>query len=389
MKIAFVIQRYGLDINGGAELHCRYVAEQLAKHMEVEVLTTCAESYITWKNAYPAGVEKINNVQVRRFPVSRERNPIRFGRLQDELFRFPHEDQDELKWMEEQGPNVPELIRFLRKNESKYQFFIFFSYRYYHSYHGIHTLPHKSILVPTAEPDPVVHFSIFRSLFHLPQAFVYNSVEEKRMIQSLSGNYQVPGDVVGVGSRLPERANGDQFRSKYGIQGPFLLYIGRIDENKGCGQLFDFFLKFREEKESDLKLVLIGSAVMKVPEDPSLVHVGFVSDEDKFNALAACEILMMPSFFESLSMVLLEAWAMGKPTLSNGNCRVLMGQSIRSNAGLFYTGYNEFQQCLQLLHSRADMRAIMGRNGMHFYGNHYSWDIIEQKYLKLMEMVKN
>jgi glycosyltransferase involved in cell wall biosynthesis len=389
MKIAFVIQRYGLDINGGAELHCRYVAEHLARYAEVEVLTTCAKDYITWRNVYPQGIEKINNIPVRRFRVDQERNPNHFGQLQDELLQYPHTEKDELKWMEEQGPRSPDLIQFIKKNKDNYQFFIFFSYRYYHSFHGIRTVPHKSLLVPTAEPDPVIHFKIFKGLFHLPQGFVYNSLEEKRLIQGLSANYQVPGDVVGVGSEIPPNTDSFRFRNKFNIHDPFLLYVGRIDENKGCGQLFDFFLRFKTQDKSALKLVLVGSPIMKIPEDRSILHLGFVSDQDKFDALHASELLLMPSFYESLSMVLLEAWAMGKPTLANGNCRVLMGQSIRSNAGLFYTDYEEFERCLHHLQKNPETRVLMGQNGKRFYQENYSWEIIEQKYLRLMETVKN
>jgi glycosyltransferase involved in cell wall biosynthesis len=389
MKVAFVIQRYGLEINGGAELHCRYVAEHLTPFAEVEVLTTCARDYITWRDHYPVGTQSINGITVRRFPVTQERDPIRFGRIQDDIFQYPHTEADELRWMDEQGPQALELIRFIKKRQDDYDFFIFFSYRYYHSFHGIRAVPHKSLLVPTAEPDPVIHFKIFKGLFHLPQGFVYNSVEEKRLIQGLSTNYQVPGDVVGVGSEIPDFADPEAFRKKFLIDAPFLLYIGRIDENKGCKQLFEFFTRYKHETNSPLKLVLIGSEIMKIPEDPSVLHLGFLEDEDKFNALAACELLMMPSFYESLSMVLLEAWGMGKPTLANGNCRVLMGQSIRSNAGLFYTNYEEFKACLNHLQRNPQIRALLGENGKRFYQGNYRWEIIEQKYLKLMEAVKN
>ncbi|PWT88654.1 MAG: hexosyltransferase [Acidobacteria bacterium] len=389
MKIAFVVQRYGMEINGGAELHCRYVAEHLTRHAEVEVITTCAKDYITWKNSYREGSESMNGVTVRRFRVDKERNPIAYGRLQEHIIRSAHSEEDELRWMDEQGPYSSELIRFIKKNQNQYQHFIFFSYRYYHSFHGIRAVPHKSILVPTAEPDAVIHFGIFRGLFHLPQAFVYNSVEERRLIQNISSNYQVPGDVVGVGSRIPERSDPAAFRKKFGIYSPFLIYVGRIDQNKGCGELFDFFLKYQGESKSDLKLVLIGSPVMKLPNNPAILHLGFLEDEDKFNALSASEMLIMPSQYESLSMVLLEAWGMGKPTLANGNCRVLMGQSIRSNAGLFYTDYQEFKRSLDLLLRRSDIRSAFGRNGRRFYDENYRWDIIEQKYLRIMEAVKN
>jgi len=389
MKIAFIIQRYGMEINGGAELHCRYVAEHMTKYADVEVFTSCAKDYITWKNEYKSGKEVINGVPVVRFPVSKERNPDSFGRLQDRILHFPHTNEEELHWLDEEGPYLPDLVQYVKQNQAAYDCFIFFSYRYYHSFYGVRAVPKKSILVPTAEPDAVIHFPIFRDLFKLPRAIVYNSVEERRQIQSLSGNYDVPGDVVGVGSSVPDNAFGERFRRKYNMDFPFVLYIGRIDENKGCGQMFEFFRRFTSETNSNLRLVLAGSAVMKIPKDPNILSLGFMSDQDKFDALDAAELLIMPSFYESLSMVLLEAWGMGKPTLANGNCRVLMGQSIRSNAGLFYTDYSEFYKCLQYLKEHPEARRAMGENGRRFYNENYRWDVIEDKYLRLLDKVKN
>ncbi len=389
MRVAFVVQRYGMEINGGAELHCRYVAEHLAKYAEVEVLTTCARDYITWKNHYKEGLEKINGIPVRRFRVKKERDPLAFGRLQDDLLRYPHKPEDELRWIDEEGPFTPDLIQYIKKNQSQYDFFIFFSYRYYHSFHGIHAVPHKSLLVPTAEEDAIIHFHIFRELFNLPQGFLYNSVEERRLIQCLSSNHQVPGVVVGVGSEIPERTNPESFRNRFKVHSPFILYLGRIDENKGCNQLFDYFTRYQSGTKSDLKLVLIGSEVTRIPDLSSIIHTGFLEDRDKYDALSACELLVMPSFFESLSMVLLEAWAMGKPTLANANCRVLMGQSIRSNAGLFYTDYEDFERSLKYLGQEPEVRSALGANGRRFYQENYRWEIIEKKYMDLLQTVKN
>ena len=85
MKLAVVVQRYGLAINGGAELHARYIAERLSRHADVEVLTTCATDYVTWRNALAPGLEEVNGVRVRRFPVAQERNPRVFGQLSERV----------------------------------------------------------------------------------------------------------------------------------------------------------------------------------------------------------------------------------------------------------------------------------------------------------------
>lgn len=385
MRIAFVVQRYGLEIDGGAELHCRWIAEHMRKYCDVEVLTTCAFDYITWKNHYPEGEEEVNGVPVRRFPVIRPRDPERFGRIQNHILENEHRAEDELRWLEEEGPLAPALIEHVREHAGDFDYFIFFSYRYYHSYWGINALPHKSILVPTAERDAVIHLSLFKDLFRKPRALVYNSEEEKNMIQALSRNQDIPGDVVGVGSEIPNRFSPEDFRRKYGLDGDYVIYIGRIDENKGCVQLFRYFQRFKQEAPSKVKLVLIGNSKLIIPEHPDIVHLGFLPEDDKFSGLAGSLMLMMPSFFESLSMVTLEAWAMGKPALANGQCDVLKGQCVRSNAGLYYENYSEFKEAFHLLLGSERLRDAMGKNGERYFKARYTWDVIESKYLALFD----
>jgi glycosyltransferase involved in cell wall biosynthesis len=384
MTVAFVVQRYGLEVNGGAELHCRWVAEHMAKHWPVEVLTTCARDYITWANHYPPGEERTNGVPVRRFPVSRPRDPEKFGRLQEAILGREHREQDELDWLEEEGPTSPALLKFLKSREKDYDHLIFFSYRYWHSYHGIRALPAKSILVPTAEHDPVVHLKIFKDLFRLPRAFVYNSEEERAMIQTLSRNEAIPGLVVGVGTEVPAESSAERFRLKHGLVGPYLIYIGRVDRNKGCDKLFEYFLWFKEDTGSDVKLVLIGNSVLPIPGHPDIIPLGFQPEEDKFDGLAGAELLVMPSFYESLSMVTLEAWALGRPVLANARCEVLRGQCRRSNGGLFYEDYPQFREALKLLLRSKDLRRRLGENGRKYFLENYTWEIIEGKYLAIV-----
>jgi len=388
MTIAFVVQRYGLEINGGAELHCRWVAEHMRKYMPVEVLTSCAYDYITWRNHYPESEEVINDIRVRRFPVTKPRRPERFGRLQNYILEHEHREKDELAWLEEEGPTSPKLIHFIRKHESDYDYFVFFSYRYYHAYWGIHTVPGKSILVPTAEHDPVIHLKIFRDLFRMPRAFIYNSEEERVMIQTLSRNQSVPGLVVGVGTEVPSSFSAERFRQKHGVDGPYMIYVGRIDQNKGCPHLFDHFLRFKKDTGSDIKLVLIGNTALKIPSHPDVRHLGFLPEEDKFDALSGAELLVMPSFYESLSMVTLEAWALGRAVLANAHCEVLKGQCQRSNGGLYYENYPEFREALKLLLASPRLRAVLGENGKAYYDANYTWDIIEKKYLAIMNELR-
>jgi glycosyltransferase involved in cell wall biosynthesis len=386
MKLAVAVQRYGADINGGAELHARYIAEHLARHADVEVVTTCARDYVTWRNELPEGEDTVNGVRVRRFAVDRERDPHVFGRHSAHVFEREHSVEDELAWLRSEGPTSRRLVDHLAGGG--FDYVVLFSYRYYHAYHAARRLWSKAILVPTAERDPAIGLSIFGPVFRSVRAIMYNSHEERAMIQAAAGNTKVPGVVVGIGSDVPDQADAERFRRAFKLDRPFVVYIGRIDENKGCRELFDFFQRYAMTFPGGLDLVLIGSARMPIPEHPRIHHLGFLGDRDKFDALAASDLLIMPSYFESLSMVALEAWAMGKPVLANGRCDVLKGQCIRSGAGLYYESYQEFVETLYALESHGPLNARLGRNGREYFRTHYAWPVIEGKYLDMLERLR-
>ncbi|MCP5053841.1 MAG: glycosyltransferase family 4 protein [bacterium] len=387
-KIGIIVQRYGIEINGGAEYHARLIAEKMCRYMDVEVFTSTAHDYITWAHHYPEGRQLVNGIPVHRFPVRRPRDPERFGKLQEFIFSEEHTIEDELKWQEEQGPFVPELLDELEQRQKEFNHFFFFSYRYYHSYYGVKRFGRKAVLVPTAEHDEVVYLRLFKDFFNLPGGIVYNSHEEKEIIHNVSGNETVPGDIVGVGSEIPPRFSPRSFRDKFNLHQPYFIYIGRLDQNKGVPELLDFYVRLLEEEDIPLTLVLMGKSVIEIPEHPRIKYLGFMQDEDKFDALKGAEFLVIPSQFESLSMVALEAWAVGKPVVANGRTEVLQGQCKRSNAGLWYTNYQEFKEVLLLLSENQPLKEIMGRNGEVFFKTNYDWPVIENKYLQLMERLE-
>jgi glycosyltransferase involved in cell wall biosynthesis len=388
VKVAIVVQRYGADINGGAEQHARYIAEHLARHVQVEVLTTCAHrDYISWKNELPEGKEMVHGIPVLRFNNTVERDPVEFAKWSERVFTQKHSLRDELTWLEAEGPTSPALIEYIRTHEADYDFFIFFSFRYHHSFHGARAVPAKAIIVPTAERDGALGLGLYPPVFRGVRALMYNSFEERALIHGVAGNESVPGVVVGVGSEIPERSNAGRFRQKFDIRDRFAIYVGRIDENKGCVELFDFFEHYSHSLVDGMHLVLIGTAHVPIPKHPRIHHLGFVEDQDKYDAMAAAEVLIMPSYLESLSMVALEAWAMGQPVLANAKCDVLQGQCLRSNAGLFYANYAEFCETLRAIDTTPSLQAALGRNGRAFFERHYSWPVVIKKYTDMLQQL--
>ena len=247
----------------------------------------------------------------------------------------------------------------------------------------------RAILVPTAERDAAIGLTMFQPIFRGVRALMYNSHEERAMIQAVSGNQRRAGR--GRRRRVGRAQNprADRFRQKYNIRGPFAVYVGRIDENKGCSELFDFFQGYLRDPSGKLSLVLIGNSLLPVPDHPRIRHLGFLDDADKFDAMAAADLLVMPSYFESLSMVALEAWALGRPVLANGKCDVLRGQCVRSDAGLYYETYAEFLETLRAIERNRWLSTALGRNGRQFFRDHYDWPVIERKYLDMFDRLSH
>ena len=283
-----------------------------------------------------------------------------------------------------QGPWSPALFEFIESHAHEYDAFIFFGYLYAQTWFGLPKVADKAILAPLAHDEWTIYLNMWDRLFSLPRAFIFNTVEERDFLRRRFPNIRMEGPVVGVAVDRPADIDPLRFRREYGIDAGFLLYIGRIDPSKGCGELFDFFLRHRAAGHGPEKLVLLGKPVMPIPDHPDIIALGFVSEQTKWDALAACDTLVMPSPHESLSMVLLEAWSVGKPVIVNSRCEVLVGQCHRANGGVWYENFEGFSAGLSCLQEGRNP-GTLGRQGWRFVNAHYSWPVIEQAYLNVID----
>ncbi|MFH2067798.1 MAG: glycosyltransferase family 4 protein [Pseudomonadota bacterium] len=384
-KVAFIVQRYGPDINGGAEYECRQIAELMNDVWEIDVLTTCANDYMTWKNFYPKGKEIINGVSVHRFPVREPRNVKKFNRISEKILHVPHNNDDEIQWMKAQGPDSPEMLNYLDRNKPNYDIFIFFTYLYATTFWGLPLVSEKSILVPTAHDEPPIYLSMFREFYKKPKGFVFNTLEEKQLLLKLFDIDYTISDIIGIGIN-PAQYTFPQAKSPNKISTGYVVYVGRVDASKGCRELFKYWEQYKEKNTSSLKLLLVGGLNMEIPKREDIVSLGFVPEQEKNAVMANAECLIMPSPYESLSIVLLEAWLCGIPVLVNGKCPVLKGQVRRSNGGLWYDNYNEFEACLAYLLQEKEIAGKMASAGRRFTEENYHFPIVKKKYQRLADM---
>jgi len=383
MRIAFVIQRYGKEVMGGSELHCRQIAERLIdRGYDCTVYTTTAKDYITWKNEYPSGESVLNGVVIKRFKVEKERDIESFNKYSDWIFFHEHTYEDEIEWLEQQGPFCPLLVEALEKAEGDHDLFIFFTYLYYNTYWGLRRLKGKKVLVPTAHDEPALYLGVMKEVFSAPQAFMFNTESEKKMLSrpfSFEKKYQ---DIVGVGVEIPEELERFRFGQKYGVLPPYILYAGRIEPGKGCRELIDYFLRF-SRKNSRLTLVLIGKLLMDLPIHPQIKYLGFLSPEDKNEAMASALVTIHSSHYESLCMAALESMAVRTPLLVQEGTDPLKSHCLKGKSGLFYSNYEEFEEALILFLKDSKLTKVMGENGLEYVKESYSWPKVIEKYSKL------
>ena len=384
MRIAFIVQRYGLEILGGSEYHCRLIAERMARVHEVEVLSTCARDYITWANEFPEGTSTVNGVTVRRFANTRTRDIHTFNEYSDWIFHHAHTRDDEMSWLEQQGPWCPALLDYLDANSRAFDALIFFTYLYAPTVLGLSIDPQRSILAPTAHDEPAIHLDIYAEMFRRPAAIAFNTDVEKAFLKSTFQFGTVAEETIGCGVDLLGDQIHESPRPPRGFPpGPYVLYGGRIDRGKGCGELIEHFDVYRQEG-GHAALVFMGAKLMELPSYGWLSYAGLLSEADRLHALAAATLVAVPSPLESLSLLALEALAVGTPILCNARADVLVEHCRQSQAGLFYDSRDEFVECAKLMLADDRLRAQMGRNGRAYVRTRYHWDVIMAKYGKLI-----
>jgi glycosyltransferase involved in cell wall biosynthesis len=386
-RVAIVVQRYGADVTGGSEALARAVAERLASPFRVTVFTTCARDYVTWRNELPEGRERVAGVEVRRFRTEEERELGAFNRLSDALYARPHGPEEERDWLRRQGPYAPALVDALQNGRGDFDAFLFFTYLYYPTYWGLKVAPERSILVPTAHDEAPLRFSLYDEVFAAPRALVFCSAPEEALVRERFPVGGRPTVVAGIGVERPASPDVERFRIRHEVRGPYALYAGRIDAGKGCDELLEHYTRYRRTCRGGAQLLLVGKLAMPEPLVPGVRTLGFLPEEEKWAAMAGASVIVCPSAYESLSIVLLEGMALGTPGLVNGRSPVLRDHVVRSRAGLYYESGDEFVEALDLVVREDPLRRALGENGRRYVAESYRWDVVMEKYRGLIEAV--
>jgi glycosyltransferase involved in cell wall biosynthesis len=394
VKILYVVQRYGAEIVGGSESACREFAEHLVGlGHEVEVLTSCARDYVEWANYYPPGTEMINGVRVHRLHVRKKRVPHFFGRADQWLMNGSGRpaDFEQRRWAQLMGPDLEGLRSWLVDNYKRFDVAVFMTYLYSTATLGMPVLAGRLPVVfqPTAHAEPALRVPYFQNLFRMPDAFLFFTPEERQIVRE-KFRIEPQGRISGIGIDIaPQTSSPIRFRERFGLgESRYLVYVGRLDPMKGVGELCRFFLESRSRIGHDLKLVLVGDALVDLPKSDDIIVTGYLEPEDKQAAIAGAMVLVQPSYFESFSIVLCEAWVQKKPALVQGQSAVLRGQAMRSGGAIPYEGWAEFDCALGMLLEDANLAQQIGENGYRYVVEKYDWRQVMKEFTASVEIAQ-
>jgi len=387
-KVAFITQRYGNEVLGGAENFTRWIAEHMSKYWEVTILTTCSKDHVVWDSFYPPGEDCVNGIRIKRFKLDEARDFDNYNRLTKKMITEECSPEIQEEWMRKQGPLSTDLFKYVAKNKGKYDFFVLFGFAWASTYFTISEISKKSFILPFAHDEPSLYFDLFENVFDPVAGISFNTPEEKELVNRVyPKTIKTPSAIISVGIDIPTKIETGSFLKKYKITDPYMIYLGRIGPEKGCPELFANFIRFKQKDRGGAKLLVLGSGAMPVPRHSDIIYLGPIFGREKFEAIAGCEFLINPSPFESFSLILAEAWLLKKPVLVNGKTAVLKGQVLRSNGGLWYETYPEFTEACQILFKDKALVKKMGENGKKYVEYNYNWELIEEKYVKFATML--
>lgn len=389
-KIGFIIPWYDDEISGGAENMLRDLTAELhGKNVPLEILTTCAGEFRSdWnENYFKEGIYfSRNNIPVRRFRV-RKRDTEAFDCVNYKFMNNIPVTYDEEKIFLREMINSNGLYRYMRENSDHYSLFVFIPYMFGTTYWGMKLFPEKSVLIPCLHDEPYAYMKHFQKLFPKIAGMVFNSEPEKNLAEKIYSLQNVRTLTAGIGMNTDISGNPEDFRRKYNIKEPFILYSGRKDSGKNIDTLIRYHTEYVRRKNTDLRLVMTGGG-KKIRTD-NIIDLGYVSQQDKYNAMGASEFLCQPSVNESFSLVIMESWLCRRPVLVHEDCDVTRNFVLQSDGGLYFGNYPEFEACTDYFLANRDISGIMGLNGCRYVKNNFSRETVTGKYIDFFNRILN
>ena len=263
----------------------------------------------------------------------------------------------------------------------------FYPYLFYMTVHGIGRVRQPAVLHPAAHDEPALYLKPYREAFAAADAFCYHTRAERHLVERVLPVAETPQIVLGLGTNA-EVSGGRSGAEVLGTgDRPYVVCVGRVDEQKGAVMLANFFIEYKRRHPSDLALAFVGPRSSTLPESDDIVITGIVDEADKWDIIADALVSISPSAMESFSLVVLEGWVKGIPALVNGTCGPTVENCSLSGGGLWFDSYGSFELSLDRLLSSAELRRQLGEAGRAFVQRTFDWPVLIRRYEAFLEKV--
>lgn len=380
MRLCFVAPRSLETTVGGAERLLKDYAHHLQQQgHEVTVFSTCAVNHFTWANELAAGEHVVDGLRTVRFPVSVPGDPVLMSRLNRIIaagLRLPFSCEDE--WVRHTGYSES-LLRGIADSASDFDAFVFAPYLFASTVFGARVCPEKSVIVPCLHDEAYARFARVQDTLRSCAGVLFNSQPEALLARTLVGALE-SSRVVGSAVDVPAATDPVRFRDERRLTGQLFSYAGRREAGKNFPLLIEGITAFNRGcgRAGPATLVLIGTGPETVPDAAAayVCDVGLASESDKLDAFAASTAVINLSTNESLSYVVLEAWACSVPVIVNARCAVTRFLCERSGGGLWVESIDELCAAMDRMIEDQALAHELGRRGRAYLDQHYSWPVI-------------
>jgi len=380
-RLAFVCNRFGQGVAGGAELVLAELGRGLhARGWHVDVVTSTARDLYTWRSELPEGESEEDGLRVLRFEAVYEtatkRERDRIGNLILMGAEVPVDDQ--VRWMNA-GVRMPGMHRHLVDHADEYRAIVCAPYGFWTTLVCAEIAPERTLLLPCLHDEPEAYLEIYRAMFEGSRGLWFQTEPEMDLANRI---FQLPARVgmIGSGIDVPAGYDPDGFRARHGLDGDFVLFAGRREWGKGWPDLLRFMEFANSLLPAPVPLVTCGVGDLgTVPSNTRVIDLGYLSDDERSNAMAAATVYVQPSAMESFSRTIMEAWLAGTVVVANAGSAVVKWHCARSGAGLVYGDRYELAESLRLLLQDGALRESMAARGREYVLANYRWnDVLDR-----------
>lgn len=380
MRLLFVVPRYGPEVVGGAEVMMRgYALHGLGDGYQVDVATTCARYHVDWLDDFPAGTSADGPTTVLRFPTG-PRDPERRHQLlakRNAGWHLTSTEETDLLFADVWSP---ELQRYVRDEGAGYDLIVGAPALFGMVQMASMAHPDRTVLIPCIHDEGAAYAKLIRSVLASVRGCIFNSVNERRLVGRMVTVRR--SAVVGTGYHIEDRPQITEAIPT----GRYVLYAGRMEPAKRVPVVAEYFTRWKRERGSDLRLVLVGDGPWSPPGEyaDAVDMVGTFDDDARRHIVAGALCVINGSEHESLSNLLLEAWREGRPTLAAAGSEVMSDTSSLSGGGLMFGDYGEFALALDRYEDEPGLADRMGASGREFMEREYSWQAVGERFRRAL-----